>query len=152
MAEVRRAVAADAARMAYVAEQSFAMYLARMDGRRPVPMDADYAAAVAEAESWVAMDDGEFVGYLVLVEEEDGFVLDNLAVLPSHHGRGIGRALLELAEERSLARGFRVIRLYTHVTMVENQRLYEGIGYVETGRETVAERSRVLYEKVLDPR
>ena len=77
-------------------------------------------------------------------------LLENVAVLPSHHGTGVGRALLALAEERAVATGHPRIRLYTHETMVENQRLYERIGYVETHRAGEHGVTRVFYEKRLD--
>jgi hypothetical protein len=35
----------------------------------------------------VADEDGEVVGYLVVVAEPDALLLDNVAVLPPHHGR-----------------------------------------------------------------
>ncbi len=70
-------------------------------------------------------------------------------MLPTHHGRGIGRALLELAERRAAAAGRTRVRLFTHVTMLENQRLYERIGYVETHRAGDAGLVRVFYEKSL---
>jgi ribosomal protein S18 acetylase RimI-like enzyme len=76
-------------------------------------------------------------------------LLDNVAVLPDHHGRGVGRALLELAEDRATARGCTRMRLFTHVTMVENQVLYQRIGYTETHRSTDGGVTRVFYEKVL---
>ena len=122
--ELRRALPADAPRLQYVAELGYATYLTRMAGLLPGPLRTDYAAAVADTEAWVASVDGVVVGFLLLVEEEDGLLFDNVAVLPSHHGQGIGRALLVLAEQRALAAGRTRIRLYTHVTMVENQRLY----------------------------
>ncbi len=135
--------------MAYVAELAYSPYLERMDGLRPRPMDTDYAAAVSDTEAWVAEADGEVVGLLLLVIEEDGMLLQNVAVLPSHHGHGVGRALLALAEQRARAAGRDLVRLHTHTTMVENQALYERIGYVETGRRTEDGRSRVFYEKHL---
>ena len=149
MAALRRANAEDVAAIERVALAACSPYLSRMGGQRPGPLDADYAAAVADHEAWVADEDGEVVGYLVVVAEPDALLLDNVAVLPRCHGRGIGRALLELAEERALTLGRNRIRLFTHVSMVENQRLYEQIGYVETGRETEDDRTRVFYEKVL---
>lgn len=85
---LRRAITADAAQLAYVAEAAYSPYLERMGGLRPGPMDTDYAAAVADAEAWVAEADGTVVGFLLLVEEPDGMLLDNVAVLPSHHGQG----------------------------------------------------------------
>ena len=150
MVDLRRASAADAPRMAYVVEQAYTPYLPRMDGVRPGPMDTDYAAAVADTEAWVAMDGTEVVGLLLLVAEDDGMLLENVAVLPSHHGRGVGRALLLLAEERAVAVGHSRIRLYTHETMVENQLLYERVGYVETHRASEHGVTRVFYEKRLE--
>jgi ribosomal protein S18 acetylase RimI-like enzyme len=149
--ELRRALPADAPRMQYVAELAYAPYVERMAGVLPGPLRTDYAGAVADAEAWVASVDGAVVGFLLLVQEEDCLLLDNVAVLPSHHGRGIGRALLLLAEERAAASGRTRIRLYTHVTMVENQQLYERTGYVETHRGGEAGLERVFYEKRLDP-
>jgi hypothetical protein len=48
-----------------------------------------------------------------------------------------------------LRRGYREIRLYTHQTMVENQRLYASIGYEETGRGTETGYVRVFMRKQL---
>lgn len=146
---VRRASPADAERMAHVAESAYTPYLERMGGLRPGPLDADYAAAVAESEAWVVERDGEVVAFLLLVPESDGMLLDNVAVLPSHHGQGLGRMLLALAEERATALGLGRIRLFTHVTMVENQRLYERYGYTETHRGGDQGLVRVFYEKTL---
>ncbi|MCY4725488.1 GNAT family N-acetyltransferase [Nocardioides sp. STR2] len=150
MSELRRADAADAPALQRIASAAYSPYLSRMGGQRPGPLDADYAAAIADCETWVASVEGTPVGYLVLADDgSDVLVLDNVAVLPSHHGRGIGRDLLELAEARASARGCRRIRLFTHVTMVENQALYERIGYVETRRGGDEGFVRVFYEKVL---
>jgi GNAT superfamily N-acetyltransferase len=73
-------------------------------GVRPRPMTADYAAHVRDDEVWVADDEGEIQGFLVLVPRGDHLLLDNVAVDPSAQGRGIGAALLALAEERARAR------------------------------------------------
>ena len=62
-----------------------------------------------------------------------------------------GEGLRSLVGPAALTRAFgrTGIRLYTHVTMVENQALYERIGYVETGRTTEHGFTRVFYEKRL---
>ena len=149
MPNLRRATSADAPLMQRIAELAYSPYLERMGGLRPGPMDTDYRAAITGTEAWVAECDAEVVGLLLLVGEEDGLLLENVAVRPSHHGRGVGRALLVLAEERARAAGHSRIRLYTHVTMIENQRLYERNGYVETRRESAHGFARVFYEKLL---
>ena len=149
MTDLRRATAADVAAIEEVAALAYTPYLSRMDDQRPGPLDADYAADVAAAEGWVALEDDTVVGFVLLVPEGDTLLLDNVAVRPSHHGRGLGRTLLALAEERAVAHGCSRIRLYTHVTMVENQRLYERLGYVETRRATDQGLTRVFYEKAL---
>jgi ribosomal protein S18 acetylase RimI-like enzyme len=66
--------------------------------------------------------------------------------------RGLGRRLLTFTESEALRRGYREIRLYTHQTMIENQRLYALIGYEETGRGSEAGYDRVFMRKPLrDP-
>jgi ribosomal protein S18 acetylase RimI-like enzyme len=147
--ELRRATRADAPALADIAAAAYAPYLARMGGLRPGPMDTDYAAAVTDTEAWVALLDGAVAGFALLVEEDESLLLENVAVLPPHHGRGIGRALLEHAETRAVELGLDRVRLFTHVTMVENQALYGRIGYVETARTTEHGFTRVFYEKRL---
>ncbi|MDT3444578.1 MULTISPECIES: N-acetyltransferase [unclassified Pseudofrankia] len=149
--EVRRAVTADAAEMAGLADRSYRPYVARMDGRRPGPMDADYAATIDDAEVWVV--DGpahRLRAFLVLVPGPDGLLLENIAVDPVAQGRGLGGALLRLAEEQALAHAHTSIWLYTHVSMVENQRIYAARGYVETHRATDNGLERIFYRKTLD--
>ncbi len=131
---LRRATAADAPLMKGIAEQAYAPYVERMNGQRPAPMDEDYKAMVATDEAWVAEADGDVIGFLVLARGSGDMLLRGVAVLPSHQGLGAGRALLALAEERAGAGGHQRICLYTNEAMVENQRLYERIGYVETHR------------------
>lgn len=149
MVHLRRATTADASQMQYVAELAYSPYLPRMHGRRPRPMDTDYAAAVVDIEAWVAEVGAEVVGFVLLVAEADRMLLENVAVLPSQHGQGLGRALLSLAEERALAAGHAQIWLYTHKTMVENQQLYERLGFVETHRAGEGGDTRVPYEEEL---
>ena len=82
---------------------------------------------------------------------EPGEIADQpeLAVIPARQGLGLGRRLLAFAEAEALRRGYREIRLYTHQTMVENQRLYTSIGYEETGCGTEAGYDRVFMRKQL---
>ena len=146
---LRQATSTDASLIARVAQHAYAPYVERMHGQRPGPMDVNYDELVAQAEAWVAEVEGEVVGYLILVAESNGMLLENVAVLPTHQGSGVGRLLLTLAETQARAAGCDHIRLYTHETMVENQRLYERNGYVETHREAEDGFGRVFYVKSL---
>src|SRR6267378_8708441 len=69
--------------------------------------------------------------------------------ISSRQGLGLGRRLLAFAEAEALRRGYAEIRLHTHQTMEENQRLYASIGYEETGRGTEAGYDRVFMRKQL---
>ena len=60
----------------------------------------------------------------------DWLLIENVAVLPAMQGRGFGRRLLSLAEERAAALGLAGTRLYTNKLFVENIRLYQALGYV----------------------
>ena len=148
MSVVRRAVAADAEACRDVVLAAYAVHLPRMSVV-PQPMTLDYADVIAEHETWVVDDDGEVVALLVLTPYDGHLALDNVAVSPTHQGSGLGRELLAYAEQRAREIGLPRIRLHTHVTMRENQRLYERLGYAETHRAQDGPWSRVFYEKDL---
>ena len=82
----------------------------------------------------VAEHGGEIAGLVVLLVEDEGFTVDNVAVHPADQGTGVGRALLEHAEAEARRAGFDSVRLYTHELMTESRALYERIGYVEYAR------------------
>jgi GNAT superfamily N-acetyltransferase len=93
--------------------------------------DDDVRAHVAgvlipHREVWLAVEDGEAVGVLVL----DGADLDWLFVAPHAQTRGVGSALLDHA--KSLRPDG--LSLWTFVTNVAAQRFYERRGFVEAER------------------
>lgn len=144
---LRRATAADAAAIAHVAELAFATYLDRMDGQRPGPMDLDYRSLVTNREGWVVdQGDGEIAGFMILIDEGASMLVEAVAVHPDQQGSGHGRTLLALAEQRARDRGCDRVHLCTNEAMVENQALYERIGYVETHRAVEDGFARVFYE------
>jgi ribosomal protein S18 acetylase RimI-like enzyme len=145
---IRAATAADAPAIADIVDQAYRHYIARM-GKPPGPMLDDYAARVLEGAVWVLEEGAAIAGIIVLVPTTNYLLLDNVAVSPARQGSGLGRRLLVFAEAEALRRGYREIRLYTHQTMVENQRLYASIGYEETGRGTEAGYDRVFMRKQL---
>jgi GNAT superfamily N-acetyltransferase len=145
---IRPATVADVSEVAQVVEQAYRHYISRM-GRPPGPMLDDYSARVSEGVVWVIEEDTTIVGILVLLPKPDHLLLDNIAVAPARQGLGLGRRLLTFAEAEAMRRDYHEIRLYTHETMAENQRLYAAIGYEETGRGTEAGYERVFMRKRL---
>jgi uncharacterized protein len=147
---VRRAAGGDLAAVQQVVQEAYGKYVERI-GRRPVPMDSDYEALVAQERVWVADDGGQVVGILVLEEEVDHLLVENLAVAPSAQGRGIGRRLLDHADDQARSAGLTEVRLFTHEAMTENIAYYPRRGFRETHRETQDGRRRVFFTKVLAP-
>jgi len=88
-------------------------------------------------------------GIIVLLPAPNYLLLDNIAVCPARLGLGLSRDVLAFAEAEALRRGYHEMRLYTHRSMVENQRLYVSIGYEETGRGGEAGYDRVFISKKL---
>jgi ribosomal protein S18 acetylase RimI-like enzyme len=153
MDEIRigAATAADVPAIVDIVDRAYRHYIARI-GTPPGPMLDDYAARVSEDAVWILQEGPTIAGILVLLSAPEYLLLDNVAIAPERQGRGLGRRLLAFAESEALRRGYREIRLYTHQTMIENQRLYASIGYEETGRGSQAGYDRVFMRKPLrDP-
>ena len=109
----------------------------------------DYDRVVRDHRAYVVEEGGEVVGALVLIEKDGGLLLDNVAVLPSRLGEGIGRRLMEHAESEARRLGYGHLDLYTHERMTENTAMYERIGYVEVDRRTEHGLPRVYMRKRL---
>ncbi len=95
---------------------------------------------------WIGVLEGRTIGGAVLVPRENHAVLANIAVDPSVTGSGLGRALMERAEQEVRKRGIKTLKLSTHVDIPENVSLYEHLGWRETGRSG----TKVMMEKILD--
>ena len=145
---IRVATASDVSMIASIVQQAYCHYIARI-GKPPGPMLDDYAVRVREGTVWVIEQANAIFGIIVLLPASDYLLLDNIAVAPERQGRGIGRRMLDFAEAEALRRGYSEIRLYTHETMIENQRLYSALGYEETGRATQTGYNRVYMCKRL---
>ena len=148
MTALRPATPADADEVAALVNDAYGHYVARI-GRRPGPMTWDYAEMIRDWDATVAESGGAIVGLLIVGPTDEGFVVENVAVHPSQQGKGLGRALLELAETKARGAGFDSIYLFTHEKMTENQALYARIGYVEYERRVEGELARVFMRKPL---
>ena len=131
---LRRAGDGDAAAVAELVHAAYEPHVRRI-GMQPGPMSMDHAAVIRDEDVFVAELDGTIAGVVVLVvDDDDGFTIENVAVHPSQQAKGLGRALLAHAESAAVRAGFDSVHLFTHELMTENIALYSRIGYVEHDR------------------
>ena len=126
---IRRAVTADAPSIAEIAVSAYRGYVAVM-GREPAPMRADFQAHID-------------IDMVFVADATDG-----IATAQRHHGRGLGRLLVEFAEDWRSRRTDRV-QLYTNILMTDNLGCYDRLGYRHTGRRIVDGFDRAYFEKRL---
>jgi GNAT superfamily N-acetyltransferase len=145
---VRPARPSDAPAVTAIVCAAYLPWIERI-GRQPGPMLQDFAAVIEEADVHVAVGGGSVVGVIVTKVTVEGFYVDNVAILPSVKGLGIGRLLLEFAEAEARRLGFKSLYLATHERMTENRDLYRRIGYVQYDARTVDGFPRVFMRKML---
>jgi GNAT superfamily N-acetyltransferase len=147
---IRPAVATDEGDIRACAESAYSRYIEAI-GRRPAPMDADFSAQIAAGEVHVATDaDGAFQGFIVFFPEDGHMLLENVAVMPSAAGKGVGKSLTTFCEDEAKRLGLGSVKLYTNEKMIENLSIYPRLGYVETDRRTENGFNRVFFEKTFD--
>ncbi len=144
----RPAIGADASKVAALVNAAYGHYVERI-GMLPRPMTDDYAEVIGSRQVTVVESHETIVGVIVLTVDDEGFLIDNVAVDPAHRGMGLGKALLEFAEAEARRAGFDSIYLYTHEKMTENLALYARIGYVEYDRRSLAAFALVYMRKPL---
>jgi GNAT superfamily N-acetyltransferase len=126
---LRPADVSDAPEVTDLVKAAYRHYIERI-GRSPRPMTEDYVAVIRDRQVTVAESLATIVGVIVLDRTDEGFLIDNVAVRPSHQGTGLGKLLLDFAETEARKAGFDSIYLYTHEKMTENRTLYSRRGYL----------------------
>jgi ribosomal protein S18 acetylase RimI-like enzyme len=144
----RSATGADVPKVAALVDVAYGHYVERL-GMLPRPMTDDYAEVIANQRVTVAEGHGTIVGVIVLTVDDEGLLIDNVAVDPSYRGKGLGRALLEFGEAEARRTGFDSIHLYTHEKMTENLAIYSTLGYIEYDRRSQGGFSLVYMRKHL---
>lgn len=107
-------------------------------------IEGDQRIGAAELEAALAVpgsvllkclnNEGQLLGSVYLEPEADGLCLGMLSVWPHLQNQGIGRRLIEAAENWARERG--ILRIYMHVISVRNELIawYERLGYRRTGK------------------
>lgn len=139
----------DLAAIKLCAELAYAPYVGVI-GRKPAPMVADFAKLILEKKVYIKKDgEQNLTGFIVFYPQGDAMHLENIAVMPFAHGKGIGRQLMNYCEERAIALGCYAIELYTNEKMSANLAIYPKLGYLETDRRIEDGFHRVYFRKQL---
>lgn len=91
----------------------------------------DLAAEAGRSELWVL--DGP-LACMILTDKGDTLYLGKLAVAEAWRGTGLARVMVEHAVARARALGRPSVTLQTRVELLANQRAFQALGFVETGR------------------
>src|SRR5665213_2320252 len=110
---LRRATPADIRMIGEITRAAYAQWVAVI-GREPKPMTADYARAVADHVIDLLEQDGQPVALIEAIPTPAYLLIENIAVLPDRHGRGIGGVLLRHADDLARSLGLNELRLYTN--------------------------------------
>lgn len=145
---IRPANPGDEAQIRDCAERAYARYVAVI-GRKPAPMLADFKAQIEAGKIYVSVDGDAFEGFVVFFPKGDHILLENVAVLPSAAGRGVGKRLIGFCEQEARRGGFAAVHLYTNEKMTENLSIYPRLGYAEVARRHEDGFDRVYFEKRL---
>jgi predicted GNAT family N-acyltransferase len=103
--------------------------------RRPLGITFDPHELEEEKNNLMigAFEDGNILGCAMLVEESPEVVkLRQMAVLNALQGKGIGRALMQFAENLARDHGYRIITMHARKNAVG---FYEKMGYKVKGSE-----------------
>jgi len=68
-------------------------------------------------------------GCVFIKEKDDHFYLGKLAVALSFEGQGIGRRMMEEAEQQAVARGKPELELQTRIELTRNHAVFEKLGF-----------------------
>ena len=118
---------------------------AYMQGRINPPssalgLDAAALAARAKTETLIVAQaqNGTLLGCAFCARQQDALYIGKLAVSIGHQGQGLGQQLLTAAADLARQQGLGLLRLQTRVELVENQRAFAAMGFVETARSAHA--------------
>ncbi len=140
---IRQALPADAENLQQCMVSAYSPYIERMGNSPLPPLEADYSKEIEEYPTWVVVFEEDIVAGLSMSFDKNIASIVNIAVRPEQQGLGIGRGLLDFAQEQAKHQGYSCMQLATHVLLTENISLYQHLGWCEAGRDNV----RVIMEK-----
>ncbi|MGE3829877.1 MAG: bifunctional diaminohydroxyphosphoribosylaminopyrimidine deaminase/5-amino-6-(5-phosphoribosylamino)uracil reductase RibD [Parvibaculaceae bacterium] len=124
----RRAGPDDAEIVRTLTREAYARWVPLI-GREPLPMVADYDAAVRNHLIELAYSADDLSGLIEIIPHADHILIENVAVSPAMQGRGLGKLLVARAEDIARERGTPMVKLYTNAKFESNIKLYQRLGY-----------------------
>ena len=107
----------------------------------------DLRGSIDSGNAWLFVaHGGDPVAYLVLADVDGKAHIEQVSVRPSHHGQGIGRALIDHVASIARARGYRAQTLTTFRHVPWNAPYYRRLGFAVMGDEEIGPELR----KVMD--
>ena len=125
---LRRAGPQDADAVRAIVHSAYARWVPVL-GREPAPMWADYDHGVRAHDIDLLHTEDRMVALIECVPHSDHLFIENIAVVPEHQGRGLGRWLLAHAERRAQDARLPRLGLLTAEAMASNVRLYQSAGF-----------------------
>lgn len=146
MYSIRLATLDDATAIRELTRKAYAKWVPII-GREPMPMKVDYSDAISKHRFDLVEIEGELAALLETVDEDDHLLVENLAVAPAFHGKGLGRKLLAHAEVVATSLGHELIKLYTNKAFSANVEFYQRSGYLIEREEPFMEGFTTYMEK-----
>ena len=128
--------------------EAYAPYVSVI-GKEPAAMRTDFSSYLTQGNLQIATLDGELVGLMVTISEQDYLEVRSVAVMPSFQRRGLGRRLMAWAEKRARSLGHKTVRLYTNAKLQDLITMYEGMGFVTREKKYDGGYDRVFMSKEL---
>lgn len=127
-ARIRKAGPEDAQAVRRLVREAYAKWVPLL-GREPLPMRADYDRAVREHDVDLLYVGERLAALIETVAKADHLFIENVAVAPSHQGRGLGRQLMRHAEEKAGKADLPKLCLLTNGAFEANIRFYASLGF-----------------------
>ncbi len=131
---------------------------AYMDGRVDPPSSIhrldlkSLIRKVAEEQLFIALKKTDIIGCVFAAMQPDSVYLGKLAVSLSSRGKGVARQLIQAVEQYAASMNRNCVDIETRVELIENQQLFEHVGYVkyaENAHEGYTRTTSFKYRKVL---
>lgn len=145
---IRPARESDIQQIKFLAQTCFAPYVSRLGKNIKVP-EPDHGQNVRDGKVAVYMVDNSVRGFITTHIDGMDIHIENMAVTAKFRRQGVGRALLDYADQQGIRRKCLRLVLYTSVISFENIAYYRGRGFTEIDRRSNDEHEMVLFERYL---